>query len=123
LLNCSRITDYIDKQAIEWVVGSVAAIFIVLSFFRGFRDNTRIKNLLAKYPNAEKTSVFLPSEGDYSFVPRWILDDKINEMAVAGWLYLNMTCTSGRFPDNPGVTLYFIRPTTGKNDSAPSNAG
>jgi hypothetical protein len=118
----TRITDFINEPVIILAAVAVAAIWFIYVFIRASQNGARIKSILAKYPNAEKTSVFLPSGGDFSGMPSWILEDKKKEMESAGWTYLDWTAPLGKSPDKPGVTLYFIRIPSNKNDSESTKA-
>jgi len=118
----TRITDFINGPIIILVVVAVAMMFFIYRLIRASQSDAHIKSLLAKYPNAEKTSVFLPSGGDFSDMPSWILEDKKKEMKSAGWTFLYWTSPGGKFPDKPGVTLYFIRIPNNKNDSESTKA-
>jgi hypothetical protein len=77
-----------------------------------FGPARHVHQLLAKYPDAEQTSVFLPSLPS-SFWQMWRkhreIFAKIEEMKKQGWTYLrNSRSQDGRLTLR-GATLHFIR--------------
>jgi hypothetical protein len=79
-----------------------------------FRMARRARALLAQYPDAEQTSVYLELHSPWAWSKRLEIDAKIAQMRPQGWTFLRA------MEANPlrtvrslggGLTLYFIRTT------------
>ena len=76
-----------------------------------FRPSVQVHDLLAKYPDAEQTSVFLPSLPISWRIwrePRAVCT-KIDEMRKRGWIFLRSSRVQAGRLTLRGVTLHFIR--------------
>jgi len=76
-----------------------------------FRPARQVHDLLTKYPDAEQTSVFLPSRPISWRIwrePR-VVCAKIDEMRKQGWAYLRSSRVQDGRLTLHGVTLHFIR--------------
>ena len=77
-----------------------------------FRPARNVHDLLTKYPDAEQTSVFLPSF-PISILYFWReprqICTKIEEMRKQGWIYLRSSRSQDGRLTLCGVTLHFIR--------------
>jgi hypothetical protein len=95
----------------------------VLDIF--FGQARRVHKLLTKFPDAEQTSLFLPSSsiGHLAIRPWrvWIdFGPKIEEMKKQGWTYLRTSQVRDGCLTLSGVTLHFIR-TDGSRRVMPPN--
>jgi hypothetical protein len=98
------------------VMPSVIVFLIILQ--KRVQMGQRARALLAQYPHAEQTSVYIAFRSGWWAGKQREMDTKIAEMAAAGWTFLRAT------EANPlrtirswggGLTLHFIR----TNDSDP----
>ncbi len=91
---------------------SFALVFLLRLVVRIFLGPARqVHDLLARYPDAEQTSVFLPSRPISWRVwrePRAV-SAKIDEMRRQGWTYLRSSRVQAGRLTLRGVTLHFIR--------------
>lgn len=88
-----------------------ASAFLLLKVLRiVFRPALQVHDLLAKYPEAEQSSIFLPS---LPISWRWqeprAVCAKIAEMEQQGWTYLRSSRVHDGRLTLRGVTLHFIR--------------
>jgi hypothetical protein len=92
----------------------VFLLFVLVVLIPRFRMERRARALLAQYPDAVRTSVYLPFQSAWHSRKRKQIDAKISEMKADGWIFLRATEV------NPlrtirswggGLTLHFIRPT------------
>jgi hypothetical protein len=89
-------------------------LFVSFVLIPRFRMERRARALLAQYPDAVKTSVYLPFQSAWPSRKRKQMDAKISEMRADGWTFLRATeagplCTICSW--GGGLTLHFIRPT------------
>ena len=109
----SNISDflpsYLKGPVVAISVVIIASVYITFAIIQSRRNDKRVRQLLAKYPGAEKTEVFIASGGDGAGMPPEVIDAKVTEMESSGWILLYCKPTVGRFVDKPGVTLQFLR--------------
>lgn len=95
---------------ILWCAGAAYLLRKVLGII--FGPARQVHQLLEKYPDAEQTSVFLPSL-PISFWHIWreprVICAKIGEMKKRGWTYLRSSRVQAGRLTLRGVTLHFIR--------------
>jgi hypothetical protein len=92
----------------------VFLVFVLFVLIPRFRMKRRARALLAQYPDAVRTSVYLPFQSAWPNSKRKQMEAKISEMKADGWIFLRATevnplrtiCSWGG-----GLTLHFIRPT------------
>lgn len=78
-----------------------------------FRMERQARALLAQYPGAEHTSVYLPLHSKWIWGKRWEIDAKVAEMTARGWIFLRGLEASPLFMFRAwggGLTLHFIQP-------------
>ncbi|HVZ33952.1 MAG TPA: hypothetical protein VG963_16105 [Polyangiaceae bacterium] len=93
------------------------ALTFALLLPRRRRAEQRARALLAEYPGAERTSVYLALRGSFGRGRQREIDRKIAEMALQGWLFLRgreahplRTIRSW----GGGLMLEFLRPEPSK---------
>ena len=71
----------------------------------------KAREILAQYPDAERTSVYIQFQSVSWKHKREVLDGKIAEMKAAGWTFLRGTEAPWRTPITwaGGETLHFVR--------------
>lgn len=90
----------------------VLLLVIVWVLPRRLRMERGARALLAQYPDAERTSVYLPLNSTFGSGKQREIDSKIAEMQLQGWTFLRaMEASSLRtiFSWGGGLTLHFIR--------------
>ena len=102
------ITRFMNSSTLIALAAGAIVLPKVLGDLFGFR---RTQNLLAKYPDAEQTSVFVPLD---SVRRRWRVwtdnGSKIQEdMKKQGWTFLRCSRVHDGHVTFSGVTLHFIR--------------
>jgi hypothetical protein len=75
----------------------------------------RARSLLSQFPDAERTSIYLPFHSAWASVKRREMEDKIAEMEKTGWTFLrgaeaSPLCTLRSW--GGGIVLHFIRVQT-----------
>ena len=94
------------------VVPAVIALGIVLR--ERILKERRARSLLAKFPDAERKSIYLPFRSAWPSVKRQEMDSRIAEMERAGWMFLRGAEASPLRTLRSwggGMTLHFLRRT------------
>ena len=79
---------------------------------RRIRRERRARALLARHPNAERTSIYLAFRSGWPSGKEKEMDAKISEMITAGWIFLRAAEVSPIRTirsSGGGLTLHFIR--------------
>jgi hypothetical protein len=89
-----------------------AFLLIVLLIIPSIRMERRARGLLAQYPTAEQTSVYLELHSTFAGGKQREIDAKIAELQPQGWIFLRAREASPLrtlFLWGGGLTLHFIR--------------
>jgi hypothetical protein len=97
---------------LAFVVILTAVVLVPLVIVPRFRMERRARALLAQYPDAEQTSVYLELHSTFAGGKQREIDARIAEMQPQGWTFLRAMeasplrtiCSWGG-----GLTLHFIR--------------
>ena len=102
------ITRFMNSSTLIALAAGAIVLPKVLGDLFGFR---RAQNLLAKYPDAEQTSVFVPLDSVRRPWRVWTdCGSKIQEdMKKQGWTFLRCSRVHDGHVTFSGVTLHFIR--------------
>ena len=97
------------------ILAPIALVFLVvlaLVLPRRIQAERRARTLLAQFPGAPQTSVYLPLRSSWAWTKQREIEGKIAEMKAEGWLFLRSREASPRRTIRSwggGLNLEFIR--------------